>query len=197
MIVHVSISNDKAKLLKFVLPNLNFWGDGDEVFCFEGQQREGDSLTLVQSKSGFAALTPMGLSNLLLEIGKFTPHKAEILGKREITNHRQLMVTAARMIVTGHAPRQEEASDEIIMRILRLPLMERIERAQQIGYKSVMRAAMAVLDRRYNQSSNATLRGKQKAFYAELTATFRKDQFQAWALTGDLETDTLTLISFF
>jgi hypothetical protein len=195
--VNVAIASDKARLLSFVLPRLNFWEEGPEVFCFEGQSREGSELTLLQSRAGFAALTPAGLSNLLLEIGRFTPHKAEVLSKREFSSHRQLMISAAKMIVTGHSTRPEESTDEIIMKILRLPLMERMERAQEIGYKSVYRAAMAVLDRRYNPMTNAALRSKQRAFYSELTATFRKDQFQNWGLTGDLETDTLTLLSFF
>ena len=197
MTAFVSVPADKALLLKLVLPNLDFVADGDEVFCFEGSKREGSRLTLVQSRSGYAALTPAGLANLLQEIGAFTPHKAQLLSKMENIEPRDLMIIASRMIVLGHSARPQEPTDEILMKIVKLPPMERFTRAREIGYEKVMKIALRVLDRRYNPTTNASLRVKQRNFYADLTEMFKKDKFQTWSLTGDPEVDTVNLLSFF
>ena len=82
MLVLASIPSDKAYLLKFVLPNINFRGEGDQVFSPEGSSLEGYSLTVKQSQAGFSLSSPGGLATVLLEIGLITSSKAESLQKR-------------------------------------------------------------------------------------------------------------------
>lgn len=196
-VIRASIHPDKARLLKFVLPDLDFRSEDFQVFSFEGETRRGQYLTVQQDRSGFAVTTPGGLSNFLKEAGLFTDHKAEQLSSREYNDPRELMIAAAKMIVRGHSARVAESSDDIIMKALRLPLAERFEKAQAIGYERMMRIALTVLERRYDPKEQVSLRGRQKAFYAELTAAFRRDQFKQWQITGDHELDCLSLISCF
>ena len=197
MLVLASIPSDKAYLLKFVLPNINFRGEGDQVFSPEGSSLEGYSLTVKQSQAGFSLSSPGGLANFLLEIGLITSSKAESLQKRELQSMKSLFMSAARLIVQGRVPARKTSDEEFVMKILKDSLSTRFEKANQIGFTRVMKTALTVLERRFTANVFKSLNRAQKLFYADLTATFRKDLFLLWSLTGDAETDCIQLLSFF
>lgn len=197
MIVHVNIAKDKSYNLKKVIPDLHFTGQGDKVFSFDGDGRDGYDLTVVQARNGFDLHSPQGLGNFLLEVGVFSQGKADLLAKQSFRSIDRMYDQAARFVVQGRAAGDKEDGDTFILSLLELPFVDRCLKAQEIGFHRVLRIVLASIDKRFNPSTFATLSRTQKNYYQDVMGPFKKADFLELQTTGDIELDCVSILKCF
>ena len=197
MLYEVNIPKERAFHLKKVLPDLRFWGYGAQVFSFSDDHREGDELTIKQSRSGFDIGSPIGLANFLKEAGIFTAGRAENLSKKTFVSYELLFHQAAVIAVRGSTSQPEEEEDRFVLALLKEDFLDRVIRAEELGYERVLRVTLAAIEKKFHEPTFMALSKAQKEYYTKLTAPFRKEQFKNLMYTGDLETDCVSVLSCF
>lgn len=197
MTSYINLHKDKIHNLKKVLPELHLTGWGDIVFSFEGDGREGDTLTIKQSRSGYDGCSPAGLGNFLVEVGAFSQGKSDMLSKQEFRSIEDLYNQAAKFVAQGRAAAEKKVEDRFILSILELPFVDRCIAASEIGYLGVIRVILSSLEKRFSENIFTTLTSNQRAYYIKALGSFRSHDFGQIVLTGDAETDCASILQCF
>lgn len=190
--------------LRLLFPTIQFALKGYPVYskvCFTDEEFETpeENLLLVQSPAGVALDTQTGLVTFMQKIGYMAPAKITRFSKITSFGDELLVYNmykeAICLKLANRSYLEEDLPQFSLLHITQMSLYERLNYAELVGYSSVLRSILSLLEKYYTRDSSLSRTQFQQLSEALLgfnTINFKKE----YKLSGNDEYDCQLLLSY-